>query len=54
MLELRMKACVGPDPVNKSYLNAYAIISACEITGAQAVHPGYGFIRKCIFRKNVR
>ena len=36
--------CVGPDPVNKSYLNAHAIISACEITGAQAVHPGYGFL----------
>ena len=30
--------------MNKSYLNAHAIISACEITGAQAVHPGYGFL----------
>ena len=28
--------CIGPNPVNKSYLNAHAIISACEITGAQA------------------
>ena len=36
--------CVGPNPVNKSYLNAHSIISACEITGAQAVHPGYGFL----------
>ena len=36
--------CIGPNPVNKSYLNAHAIIAACEITGAQAVHPGYGFL----------
>ena len=36
--------CVGPNPVNKSYLNIHSIISACEITGAQAVHPGYGFL----------
>ncbi len=36
--------CIGPNPVNKSYLNSHAIISACEITGAQAVHPGYGFL----------
>ena len=36
--------CIGPNPVNKSYLNMHSIISACEITGAQAVHPGYGFL----------
>ncbi len=36
--------CIGPNPVNKSYLNAHSIIAACEITGAQAVHPGYGFL----------
>ena len=36
--------CIGPNTVNKSYLNSHAIISACEITGAQAVHPGYGFL----------
>ena len=36
--------CIGPNPVNKSYLNAHSIISACEMTGAQAVHPGYGFL----------
>ncbi len=36
--------CIGPAPVSKSYLNIPAIIAACEITGAQAVHPGYGFL----------
>ena len=36
--------CIGPNPVNKSYLNTHSIIAACEITGAQAVHPGYGFL----------
>ena len=36
--------CIGPAPASKSYLNVPAIISACEITGAQAVHPGYGFL----------
>ena len=32
--------CIGPNPVNKSYLNAHAILSACEITGAQAAEYG--------------
>jgi acetyl-CoA carboxylase, biotin carboxylase subunit len=36
--------CLGPPPANQSYLNIPAIISACEITGADAVHPGYGFL----------
>ncbi|NHB77172.1 acetyl-CoA carboxylase biotin carboxylase subunit [Rhodobacter calidifons] len=36
--------CIGPAPSSASYLNKAAIISACEITGAQAVHPGYGFL----------
>ena len=36
--------CVGPAPSAQSYLNIPAIISACEITGAQAIHPGYGFL----------
>ena len=36
--------CIGPNAVNKSYLNTHSIIAACEITGAQAVHPGYGFL----------
>jgi acetyl-CoA carboxylase biotin carboxylase subunit len=36
--------CVGPPPSAQSYLNIPAIISACEITGAEAIHPGYGFL----------
>ena len=36
--------CIGPAPSSESYLNKAAIISACEITGAEAVHPGYGFL----------
>ncbi|MDR5653712.1 acetyl-CoA carboxylase biotin carboxylase subunit [Ruixingdingia sedimenti] len=36
--------CIGPAPSSASYLSMPAIISACEITGAQAVHPGYGFL----------
>ena len=36
--------CIGPPSSAASYLNFPAIISACEITGAQAIHPGYGFL----------
>jgi acetyl-CoA carboxylase biotin carboxylase subunit len=36
--------CIGPAPAARSYLNIPSIIAACEITGAQAVHPGYGFL----------
>jgi acetyl-CoA carboxylase biotin carboxylase subunit len=36
--------CIGPPPSSQSYLSIPAIISACEITGAQAIHPGYGFL----------
>ena len=36
--------CIGPPAAKDSYLNVYAIVSACEITGADAVHPGYGFL----------
>ncbi len=36
--------CIGPPPANKSYLNIPAIITAAEVTGAQAIHPGYGFL----------
>ena len=36
--------CVGAPPALESYLNQPAILSACEITGAEAVHPGYGFL----------
>ena len=36
--------CIGPPASINSYLSIPAIISACEITGAQAIHPGYGFL----------
>jgi acetyl-CoA carboxylase biotin carboxylase subunit len=36
--------CIGPAPASASYLSVAAIISAVEITGADAVHPGYGFL----------
>jgi acetyl-CoA carboxylase biotin carboxylase subunit len=36
--------CIGPAPSSKSYLNMKAIISAAEITDADAIHPGYGFL----------
>jgi acetyl-CoA carboxylase, biotin carboxylase subunit len=36
--------CIGPPPSNKSYLNVPMIISAAEVTGADAIHPGYGFL----------
>ena len=36
--------CIGPSSSTQSYLNATRIISAAEITGADAVHPGYGFL----------
>jgi len=36
--------CIGPNSSAQSYLSVPAIISACEITGAQAIHPGYGFL----------
>ena len=36
--------CVGPPSAAQSYLNQPAILSACEITGAEAIHPGYGFL----------
>jgi acetyl-CoA carboxylase biotin carboxylase subunit len=36
--------CIGPGPAGESYLNIPAIISAAEITGADAIHPGYGFL----------
>jgi acetyl-CoA carboxylase, biotin carboxylase subunit len=36
--------CIGPPPSSQSYLSIPAIVSACEITGAEAIHPGYGFL----------
>src|SRR4028119_2444634 len=35
---------LGPPPASESYLNAELIIDACKATGAEAVHPGYGFL----------
>ena len=36
--------CIGPSNSTKSYLNRVAILSAAEVTGADAIHPGYGFL----------
>jgi acetyl-CoA carboxylase biotin carboxylase subunit len=36
--------CIGPPPSPQSYLSIPGIIAACEVTGAQAIHPGYGFL----------
>lgn len=36
--------CVGPPPSKESYMNIPSLLAACEITGAEAIHPGYGFL----------
>jgi acetyl-CoA carboxylase biotin carboxylase subunit len=36
--------CIGPPPAKESYLNIPSLLAACEITGADAIHPGYGFL----------
>src|ERR1700749_3802380 len=36
--------CIGPPPAKDSYLNVPAILSAALVTGADAIHPGYGFL----------
>src|SRR5688572_23249575 len=36
--------CIGPPPAAESYLNTAAIIAAAEVSGADAIHPGYGFM----------
>src|SRR5215468_1428690 len=36
--------CIGPPAAKESYLNIPSLLAACEITGADAVHPGYGFL----------
>ena len=47
--------CVGPHQPTLSYLNIPAIMSAIELTGSEAVHPGYGFCRKILnLRKYLR
>jgi acetyl-CoA carboxylase biotin carboxylase subunit len=38
------KVCIGPPPARDSYLNIPVLISAAEVSGADAVHPGYGFL----------
>src|SRR3974377_502140 len=38
------RGCIGPPPARESYLNIPQLLAACEITGADAVHPGYGFL----------
>src|ERR671932_2524010 len=36
--------CIGPPPSKESYLNIPTLLSAAEVTGADAIHPGYGFL----------
>lgn len=36
--------CIGPAASKDSYLNSKALLAACEVTGAQAIHPGFGFL----------
>ena len=36
--------CIGPPPATESYLNTFAVIAAAEVTSADAIHPGYGFL----------
>jgi len=36
--------CIGPAVARESYLNIAAVISAAKLTGAEAIHPGYGFL----------
>jgi acetyl-CoA carboxylase, biotin carboxylase subunit len=38
------KVCIGPPPARQSYNNVPSLISAAEVTGADAIHPGYGFL----------
>jgi acetyl-CoA carboxylase biotin carboxylase subunit len=45
--------CIGPAKSADSYLNVPAIISAAEITGADAIHPGYGFLSESAYLAEV-
>ncbi len=46
--------CVGDATAKNSYLNIEAIITAAKTSGAQAIHPGYGFIRKSLICPSLR
>src|SRR5262245_41021993 len=43
-LESDRSICIGPPTAKESYLNAAAVLDAARISGAQAIHPGYGFL----------
>lgn len=46
--------CIGPSPSTESYLKIDSILEACKISGADAIHPGYGFLSESkVFRKRV-
>src|SRR5512138_3588313 len=45
--------CIGPARATDSYLNVPAVISAAEITGADAIHPGYGFLSESAYLAEV-
>jgi len=45
--------CIGPPRSADSYLNVASIISAAEITGAEAIHPGYGFLAESAYFADV-
>ena len=45
--------CIGPPRSSESYLNVASIISAAEITGAEAIHPGYGFLAESAYFADV-
>jgi len=45
--------CIGPPRAADSYLNVPAIISAAEVTGADAIHPGYGFLAESAYLAEV-
>ncbi|MGH9162576.1 MAG: acetyl-CoA carboxylase biotin carboxylase subunit [Vicinamibacteraceae bacterium] len=45
--------CIGPPRSTESYLNVPAVISAAEITGAEAIHPGYGFLSESAYLAEV-
>src|SRR3989304_5142620 len=46
--------CIGPPPSRLSYLKIPGLIAAAEITGADAIHPGYGFLARSAEREETR